>query len=118
MHKRTRDRMIDGLMDAYVDWREASVDVESAYRRWARAAPGDTSDAFAGYRATLDRELLATIAYARLMRRIRVRLERDRRRRLAAGRRPVRERRRGRRRRPSRDMGARDRRTRGARVRA
>jgi hypothetical protein len=118
MHKRNRERMIDLLMDAYVDWREASVDVQAAYRRWATAPPGDTADTFAAYRETLDRELLATIAYARLLRRTRVRLHRDRRRRVAAGQRPARERRRERHRRLSREAGVRDRRARRARVRA
>jgi hypothetical protein len=100
MRKRARDNLIDDVMDAYVDWRQESAEAEFAYRRWATAPSADPARAFAVYAAALDREELASISYAQLIRRTAVVFERDRRRRFAAAqhrvtrRRPTRARRR------------------------
>jgi uncharacterized membrane protein YgcG len=84
MHKRIRDLVIDDLMETYVDWREASAEVESAHRRWSIAPSPDTALAFAAYVAALDREELASILYAAVVRRTYFLIGRDRRRRLTA----------------------------------
>jgi hypothetical protein len=100
MRKRARDKLIDRVMDAYVDWRQESAQVDLAYRRWSMAAASDPADAFAEYAAALDREEIASRSYARIIRRTTVVFERDRRRRVAAAqhrvtrRRPTRRRRR------------------------
>jgi hypothetical protein len=66
MTDRTHDTLIDDLVHAHVDWREASAAVEYAYRRWSVALSSDAADAFAVYVAALDREELASGEYARL----------------------------------------------------
>ena len=103
MRKRTRDRLIDSLMDAYADWRQGLADVECTYVCWVAAEPAEAAPAFDAYRAALDRELMASIAYARVIRRTTARFRRDRRRHRGAAQRPVRGRRPARRRRPTRE---------------
>lgn len=69
MSKGFRDYVIDDAMDAYVEWREESAQVESAYRRWATAEPSDAALAFAAYVAALDREDRASICFEQVVRR-------------------------------------------------
>jgi hypothetical protein len=89
MRKRVRDNLIDDVMDAYVDWRQESAEAEFAYRRWSVSLATDPARAFAVYAAALDREELASISYAQVIRRTAVVFERDRRRRFAVGQRRV-----------------------------
>jgi hypothetical protein len=89
MRTRIRESVLDEMIDCYVDWRQESEQVESAYRRWAIAPSPHTSRAFAAYAAALDREELASISYAQVIRRTAVVFERDRRRRFAVGQRRV-----------------------------
>ena len=64
-----RDRLVDELVEAYVDWREACARVDGAYRSWAREmAPGDRVR-FGLYVAALDQEEQAADSYAGLVRR-------------------------------------------------
>lgn len=86
MRKRARDKLIDRVMDAYVDWRQESAQAGFAYGRWSMAGSIDPGDTFAAYAAALDREELAAISYAQVIRRTTVVFERDRRRRVAAAR--------------------------------
>jgi hypothetical protein len=79
MRKRIRESVLDEMIDCYVDWRQASEQVESAYRRWAIARSPHMSRAFAAYAAALDREEVASIAYAQVIRRILRLVARDRR---------------------------------------
>ena len=79
MGKRIRDIVIDKAMDAYVEWREESAQVESAYRRWASAEPSDAALAFAAYVAALDREDRASICFEEVIRRAVAVRERSRR---------------------------------------
>ena len=60
----------DTLIGRYVDWREASFAVRSAYERWREADRDDSEAAFAAYSAALDREELASNLYAELVERI------------------------------------------------
>jgi hypothetical protein len=87
MRNGVRDKLIDEVMDAYVEWRQESAKVESAYRRWSIARLTDPARAFAEYAAALDREELASMSYAQVIRRTILMLARDRRRRSAAARR-------------------------------
>lgn len=69
MDKLSLDRLIDGLIDAYVDWRVACDRVNGAYRSWAPAmGPGDRA-AFELYMTALDAEEHAAEQYAALVRR-------------------------------------------------
>jgi hypothetical protein len=58
-----RDRLIDAYIESYVDWREGCAEVHTAYRRWALSEPRDRDLAFLAYRAALDREEKAALAY-------------------------------------------------------
>jgi hypothetical protein len=59
--------LIDAVMDGYVSWREESVAVEDAYRRWRQAAPEERAIAFDDYSTALDREEHAASEYRRLV---------------------------------------------------
>ncbi len=59
--------LIDSVMDGYVTWREESAAVETAYRSYRGAAPGDRAAAFDDYFAALDREEHAASKYRRLV---------------------------------------------------
>ncbi|HEY4827639.1 MAG TPA: hypothetical protein VIH85_12770 [Solirubrobacteraceae bacterium] len=65
----SRKRLIDKLVEAYVDWREACVQVDDAYRACARETGPWGAVAFGLYVATLDAEEQAADAYAGLVRR-------------------------------------------------
>jgi hypothetical protein len=60
----TRTRLVDDVIDAYVDWREECLFVWDAYCRWAAAPQADATLAFAAYAAALDREERASAYYA------------------------------------------------------
>jgi hypothetical protein len=69
MNKLSQKRLVDRLIDAYVSWREACLQVSDTYGSWAsETGPGATS-AFGRYRAALDREERAAEVYAGLVRR-------------------------------------------------
>jgi hypothetical protein len=63
-------RLLDDVVDAYVDWREERAAVWDAYARWSNAPVPDCSLAFTAYRAALDREERAAHVYAELMTRV------------------------------------------------
>jgi hypothetical protein len=60
-------RLVDGMTDAYVDWREERAAVWLAYDGWTCAPMADAAGAFAVYRAALDREERAAEVYGRLV---------------------------------------------------
>jgi hypothetical protein len=69
MNRLTQERLVDELVQAYVDWREACARVDAAYRSWASdPAPGDRVT-FGVYLAALDEEEQAAESYAGLVRR-------------------------------------------------
>ena len=71
MRKRIETRLVDIMIDAYVEWREACVLEEDAYRSWASAGgAGARTCAFARYAAALETEEVAADVYARLVRRV------------------------------------------------
>jgi hypothetical protein len=69
MSELSHKRLVDGLMDAYVSWREACLEVSDAYGSWVSdTGPGVTS-AYGRYMAALDHEERASEVYAELVRR-------------------------------------------------
>jgi hypothetical protein len=70
MRKGTEIRLVDRMISAYVDWREACRLVHDAYRTWASATGPRAGGAFWRYTAALDAEERAAEVYASLVRRI------------------------------------------------
>jgi hypothetical protein len=66
-----RPELIDELVDVYIDWLEECTGLWNAYGRWLRVPAEERDLAFAGYRAALDREEQASVAYATHIERIR-----------------------------------------------
>jgi hypothetical protein len=64
MRKRTETRLVDGMISAYVDWREACRLVHDAYRSWGSATGAGARAAFWRYTAALDAEEWAAEVYA------------------------------------------------------
>jgi hypothetical protein len=69
MNTLRRERLLDELVEAYVDWREACAHVHDAYRFWANEPTGEDGVMFDLYMAALDAEERAAGVYARLVRR-------------------------------------------------
>ena len=65
-------RLLDEMVEAYVDWREERATVWDAYGRWTSAQLPDSPLAFSAYCAALDREERAAHVYAELMTRVSV----------------------------------------------
>jgi|SRR5580704_566314 hypothetical protein len=63
-----RNRALDEVMDAYVEWRQECIRVWEAYQRWRTAVRGDAALAFQVYRAALDGEERAAEVYGRQIR--------------------------------------------------
>lgn len=64
-----RERLVDELVEAYVDWRESCARVDDAYRASANETARGHRVAFALYTAALDAEEQASNLYAELVRR-------------------------------------------------
>jgi hypothetical protein len=69
MNTLRRKRLVDALVEAYVDWRETCACVNDAYRSWATEPGPWGSVAFYLYMAALDAEEQAAEVYAGLVRR-------------------------------------------------
>jgi hypothetical protein len=70
MRKRIRTRVVDRMIGAYVDWREACLMVHDAYDSWGSATGPRARVAFRRYIAALDAEERASEVYAGLVRRV------------------------------------------------
>jgi hypothetical protein len=70
MRERTETRLVDKMIGAYVDWREASRLVDDAYRSWASATEPRTRVAFRRYTSALDAEEWAAEVYASVVLRV------------------------------------------------
>ena len=68
MRKRTETRLVDRMISAYVDWREACHLVNDAYHSWASAIGPCARDAFWRYTSALDAEERGAEVYASLVR--------------------------------------------------
>ena len=64
-----RERLVDELVEAYVDWRGACARVDDAYRSWASETGSCSRVASELYMLALDAEQQAAEVYARLVRR-------------------------------------------------
>jgi hypothetical protein len=69
MNTLRRNRLVDELVDAYVDWRETCTRVNDAYGSWASETPPGATVTFASFMAALDEEERAAEVYAGLVRR-------------------------------------------------
>jgi hypothetical protein len=69
MDELSQKRLVDRLMDAYVSWREACLQVSDAYGSWPSNTDLGATSAFGRYMAALDREERAAEVYAGLVRR-------------------------------------------------
>jgi hypothetical protein len=69
MDKLSRDRLVDKLVEAYVEWHEACARVDDAYRSCASETGRGGRVAFGVYIAALDAEEQAAEVYAGLVRR-------------------------------------------------
>ena len=65
----SRHRLIDKLIEAYVDWHEACARVSETYRSWASETGPDGRLSFGLYMAALDAEGRAAEVYAGLVQR-------------------------------------------------
>jgi hypothetical protein len=70
MRERIKTRLVDRMIAAYVEWREACLGVHDAYRSWASTTGPGARVAFCRYVAALDAEERASEAYAGLVRRV------------------------------------------------
>ena len=65
----SRERLVDKLVEAYVDWRGECARVDDAYRSWASESGPCGRAAFGLYMTALDAEEQAAEVYAGLLRR-------------------------------------------------
>jgi hypothetical protein len=70
MNRLIQKRLVDRMIEAYVDWAEASRLVNDAYRFWQSNAGCRSVGAFSRYSAALDQEERAAETYAGLVRRV------------------------------------------------
>jgi hypothetical protein len=66
----SQTRLVDKLLEAYVDWRESCAWANDAYRLWASEAGPRRRVAFGLYMAALDAEEQAAEVYAGFVRRV------------------------------------------------
>ena len=71
MRWKSQKRLVDLMLSAYVDWREACAEVHAAYRTWGRGTGPDADAAFAWYTTALEQEERAASLYATLVRDVR-----------------------------------------------
>jgi hypothetical protein len=69
MNKLTQKRLVDRLVEAYVSWREACIQVSDTYGTWQSETGLGARSAFGRYMAALDYEEHAAEIYAGLVRR-------------------------------------------------
>ena len=65
-----RRRLVSEALDAYIEWRQRSIEADVAYHYWARASSGNVKLFYAVYLAALDHEEHASERLARLARRL------------------------------------------------
>jgi hypothetical protein len=65
------ERLVDEVVERYVDWREASAAADHAYVQWSNASPSGREPSFAAYTVALDQEELAAALYRTVLERLR-----------------------------------------------
>ena len=63
MSKQIPAKVIDELMDMYVEWRDSCMVLDKAYHRWSSVSASERDRAFVEYRAALDWEEHASAVY-------------------------------------------------------
>lgn len=61
---RPPSRVVDDMLDRFVEWREGAGSVADAYRRWSEAPARDEPWRFSAYMALVDQEESAAKSYA------------------------------------------------------
>jgi hypothetical protein len=69
MNKLSQRRLVDRLIEAYVNWREACLQVSDTYGSWQSETGLGATSGFGRYMAALDREERAAEVYAGLVQR-------------------------------------------------
>jgi hypothetical protein len=69
-NKRVPGRLVDEVIERYVDWREACAAVRHTYSQWSRASADERPLSFAAYRAALDQEESAATLYGVVVSRV------------------------------------------------
>jgi hypothetical protein len=67
MKWKSQKRLVDLMLSAYVDWREACSEVDAAYRAWGRGTGPNADVAFTLYATALEQEERAASLYATLV---------------------------------------------------
>ena len=57
-------RLVDEMVDCYLEWRETAAAVATAYQRWVHASRAEERRRYSVYTASLDQEESAAITYA------------------------------------------------------
>jgi hypothetical protein len=70
MNRLARKRLVDKMMDGYVEWRQACRLANDAYYSWSTATRAGAAAMFWSYTAALDQEERAAEVYASLVRRV------------------------------------------------
>jgi hypothetical protein len=65
-----QQRLVDDMVDAYVQWGDECAAVQSAYDLWSHAAADDEDLAFGAYEAALDEEERSSQTYADLVKQV------------------------------------------------
>jgi hypothetical protein len=63
------ERLVDEVVERYVDWREASAAADHAYVQWSNAPASGREPKFAAYTVALDQEELAAAIYRTVLER-------------------------------------------------
>jgi hypothetical protein len=69
VNRQTREQIVDDMVDAYVAWRQACLEVQDAHRLWGSGHGPGAAEAFERCAAALDEEARAADWYAELTRR-------------------------------------------------
>jgi hypothetical protein len=69
MKKLRKKQLVDTLMEAYINWRDACLEVSDSYASWNSARGVRAAVAFGSYMAALDREEEAARVYGGLVQR-------------------------------------------------
>jgi hypothetical protein len=65
------ERLVDEVVERYVDWREASAAADHAYVQWCNAPAAGREETFTAYTVALDEEEMAAGLYRTVLERLR-----------------------------------------------
>jgi hypothetical protein len=70
MRREPQAKLVDDLIEAYLEWREECVCVRISYDDWTSSIDAEAGSAFSAYRAALEREERACHIYAECLARV------------------------------------------------